>query len=184
MTAPRLWRRVGFAAATLLGTLALVGWLAVGDRPEDLRDSITTEFPHVLWVDVPTLDAWRSSEAPPVLLDARAPEEFAVSHLLRAQRVDPDHPDLDALAELRTRRIVVYCSVGYRSAKVAQTLGEAHFPRVYNLEGGIFAWANAGKPVYADGREVHHVHPFDRVWGRFLRAELRSVTPATPPSHR
>jgi len=177
---PRV-RLLGFGALVLLSALMLTGWLAVGDRAEDLRGAISTEFPRVRWVDVDTLTSWLSADAPPVLLDARAPEEFAVSHLRHARRVDPDHPDLDALADLRTRRIVVYCSVGYRSAKVAQQMGDAHFTQVYNLQGGIFAWANAGKGVFADGHEVHRVHPFDRLWGRYLRPELRSATPATTP---
>ncbi|NOY91860.1 MAG: rhodanese-like domain-containing protein [Deltaproteobacteria bacterium] len=166
-------QRALWLSVLLVTTLAVAGWLAVPDRPEGLRSTIAREFPNVRWVDVPTLARWLTSDSPPALLDARAPAEFAVSHLRGAIWVDPDQPDLAALARLRPRRVVVYCSVGYRSAKVAQQLTHAGFEQVWNLEGGIFAWANSGKSVFAGGHAVRRVHPYDRVWGRYLEPELR-----------
>ncbi|MEF8866351.1 MAG: rhodanese-like domain-containing protein, partial [Salinibacter sp.] len=68
------------------------------------------------------------SSARPVLLDARSPEEYAVSHLPGARRVDPSadtYPALDTLAA--ETPIVVYCSVGYRSAGVVQALQRQGF---------------------------------------------------------
>lgn len=169
-------RRVGIFLVLVVGVSLVTGWLCAQSRPEDLRPAISAQFAAVRWIQVDTLARWLRSEVPPTLLDARAPEEFAVSHLQGARRVDPDHPDLDALVELRSRRVVVYCSVGYRSADIAQQLARAGFNNVYNLEGGIFAWANRGHPIYARGRRVHKVHPYDTLWGRYLRPELRSTT--------
>ncbi len=115
---------------------------------------------------------------PPVLLDARQPAEFAVSHLPGAQRVDPDATAAelaDALANIdRQREIVVYCSVGVRSAGVAARLREAGFENVENLGGSIFRWANQGRPLVRDGQPVEVVHPYNAVWGRLLDPERRA----------
>jgi rhodanese-related sulfurtransferase len=115
----------------------------------------------------------------PLLLDARAPDEYAVSHLPGALRVDPDaeaFPMLDTVAT--DTPIVVYCSVGYRSAKVTERLREQGYANAVNLQGSIFRWANEGRPVVRDGERVRQVHPYDAVWGQLLDAELRAYTPA------
>ena len=116
-----------------------------------------------------------SSSSRPVLLDARSPEEYAVSHLPGARRVDPSadaYPALDTLAAKTP--VVVYCSVGYRSAGVVQALQKQGFSRVYNLEGSIFRWANEGRPVVRDGKPVSAVHPYNATWGRLLTDSLRA----------
>lgn len=109
----------------------------------------------------------------PVLLDARGPNEFAVSHLSGAHRVDPRAKTFPALDTLdRDTPIVVYCSVGYRSAGVTQTLREQGFTNVSNLKGSIFRWANEGRTVVRDGAPVRAVHPYDETWGALLNREL------------
>jgi 3-mercaptopyruvate sulfurtransferase SseA len=70
--------------------------------------------------------------------------------------------------------IVVYCSVGYRSAGVVQALQTRGFSRVYSLEGSIFRWANEGRPVVRDGEQVFAVHPYDATRGRLLADTLRA----------
>lgn len=112
---------------------------------------------------------------PPTLLDARAPAEYAVSHLPGARHLPPDTEEFAALADLpRETPLVTYCSVGYRSAAMARRLRAAGFTHVENLEGSIFAWANEGRPVFRAGTEVHEVHPYDALWGRLLTPELRA----------
>ena len=135
--------------------------------------------------DVPTISTDSLAERladdtapPPLLLDARSPEEYAVSHLRGARRVDPKakrYPGLDTLAT--DQPIVVYCSVGYRSAGVAQTLRKQGFTTVANLTGSIFRWANDGRPVYRDGQKVAAVHPYDASWGTLLADSLHAYQP-------
>ena len=106
-------------------------------------------------------------------MDIREPEEYAVSSLPNAQLATTA---VDALALLdgipRDRAIVVYCSVGYRSADVARQLMAAGFSEVYNLEGSIFAWANEGRAVVRSNEVVREVHPFNRKWGQLLERSL------------
>ena len=173
----------------LLSSLALLGlgsagcaqsgdgslsWRAVGAL-------IERDFPAVEAVTTDGLAAWLadSSRVPPLLLDVREAEEYAVSHLPGALRVDPD-ASTDALAAALpadfdgSRPVVVYCSVGYRSARMAERLQSAGVADVRNLEGSIFRWANEGRPVVRDGTPVRAVHPFDATWGRLLDPNLRS----------
>jgi len=113
----------------------------------------------------------------PVLLDARQPEEYAVSHLPGATRVDPEakaFPELDSLDA--STPVVVYCSVGYRSARVTEQLREQGFT-AYNLTGSIFRWANEGRAVVRGWQAVREVHPYDSTWGDLLDEDLHAFEP-------
>lgn len=117
------------------------------------------------------------TQASVLLLDARQPEEYAVSHLPGAVRIDPtstSFSDLDSLS--RDRSIVVYCSVGYRSALVTKRLREKGY-NASNLRGSIFRWANEGRPVVRGDSTVREVHPYDSTWGDLLRPDLRAYGP-------
>ena len=70
--------------------------------------------------------------------------------------------------------IVVYCSIGYRSARLARELEQQGVEGVLNLEGSIFEWANSGHGVEREGEAVSEVHPYDEDWGRLLDQELWS----------
>ncbi|MEH2002260.1 MAG: rhodanese-like domain-containing protein [Nostoc sp.] len=107
----------------------------------------------------------------PLLLDARSQAEYAVSHIETAVRIDPLKPDLAALSTVsKDRLIVVYCAVGYRSAKLAQQLDEAGMKCIYNLSGGIFQWANEGRLIFKDEHLTQLVHPYNAIWGKLLKA--------------
>lgn len=109
-----------------------------------------------------------------MLLDVRTTQEFAVSHLPGARHVEVDKVLDFAEKELgkldRSQPILVYCSVGIRSAAAARDLQLAGFTQVKNLRGSIFQWANAGRAL--EGGNL--VHPYNALWGQLLRADLRS----------
>jgi len=141
---------------------------------------IDTEFPDIRQISTDSLYAEfaDSSVTKPVLLDVRTEAEYAVSHLAGALRVDPDDPDWIALDTLsRATPIVTYCSVGYRSSRLADQMAERGFTHVANLKGSMFKWANEGRPVYRAGKLVRAVHPYDKVWGSLLRKDLRAYSP-------
>ena len=150
-----------------------IGWAAV-DR---LIESAAPNVPAIT-TDSLAERLSDSSAVRPVLLDARSAEEYAVSHLNGARRVDPEatsFPELDSLS--RETPIVVYCSVGVRSAKIAKRLRDQGYTHAVNLQGSIFRWANQGRPVMREGRPVHAVHPYSRLWGTLLNDDLHAYTP-------
>lgn len=172
------WLRSRRAIGVLSLVASLSTCLAFGQDVTlaSLRPAIAREHPDVAWITVDELVRALRGARRPRLLDARTAAEYQVSHLADAARIDPDHPDLRSLGADRASPIVVYCSVGYRSAVVAESLQRAGFRDVKNLEGGIFAWANRGLPVVRAGRRVRDVHPYDATWGRLLRADYRTST--------
>ena len=160
----------------LVVAMPLLGaWVALAQGPTSLRGAVEAEHPGTRWVTTGQLGRWLASDRPIVLLDARAPAEFAVSHLDGARRIDPEHPSAREIRALdRGARVVVYCSVGFRSAIIESWLHEQGFDDVYNLAGGLFEWANEGRPMIdGEGQSTDLVHPYDATWGRFLEESHR-----------
>jgi len=87
------------------------------------------------------------SRAAPLILDVREPWEHDVcriadSRLLPMQEIPARWNELP-----RDRDIVVMCHHGMRSLQVANYLQNAGLSRVYNLSGGIAAWADQVEPA-------------------------------------
>lgn len=105
-----------------------------------------------------------------VLLDTREPGEYEVSHIEGALNVGFDHFDLQSVAHIpKDTPVIVYCSVGFRSEKIAEKMIGNGFTAVSNLYGGIFEWVNEGHTVVCNGAPTSRVHAFDRIWGIWLR---------------
>ena len=145
---------------------------------KSVRALIRRDFPDVTPITADSLARRVRAGGGLLLLDARTEAEYAVSHLPGARPVNPDAPVADLRRTLagvpRTTPLVVYCSVGYRSARVAQRLADAGFTDVRNLDGSIFQWANEGRPLVRGDSAVREVHPYDRAWGALLRPDLRA----------
>ncbi|MCH9808122.1 MAG: rhodanese-like domain-containing protein [Alphaproteobacteria bacterium] len=119
---------------------------------------------------------------PPILLDVREADEFAVSHIKGAIRIAPGasrEEVLDAAGDVDGRSIVVYCSVGARSStlarKVQQSLKTNGAVSVHNLTGGIFRWHNDGRALVNRSGVTDFVHRFDTYWGQLLERQELAV---------
>lgn len=112
------------------------------------------------------------------ILDAREENEYAVSHLRHAVPVGYDDFKLNLLDSIeKDKPIVVYCSIGYRSEKIAERLKRNGFSRVYNLYGSIFEWLNQGYPVYDESQiPVLKVHTYNRKWSKWIeRPQIEKI---------
>ena len=164
---------------TMVTMVMMVALVACQQPSETLGwDSVTRliaeEFPTVPGLTTAELArALADDPSQVVLLDARAPEEFAVSHLEGA-RLATSVAEAEALLEQvgPDTLVVAYCSVGYRSAALVKALQARGVRNAVNLEGSIFAWANEGRPVFRDGSVVSQVHPYDDSWGVLLNRPL------------
>jgi len=107
-----------------------------------------------------------------ILLDAREPQEFKVSHLKNAQFVGYEKFRLKkTIASLPNKeaKIVVYCSLGVRSEDIAEKLKNAGYTNVLNLYGGIFEWKNNNQKVFnSKEKETEKIHAYSKEWGRWL----------------
>jgi rhodanese-related sulfurtransferase len=110
-----------------------------------------------------------------LLLDAREWREFQVSHIKKAMYVGNDQFEIEKLKSVgKKQKIVVYCSVGYRSEKIADKLKQAEFTDVSNLYGGIFEWVNQGNPVVDErGNITENVHAYNKTWGVWLNKGVK-----------
>ena len=178
----RRWLRLLFLLL-ILPLLVGAGIAVFAGRPvafDVIRRLTERKFPEGKWVTVTELERWRADpgRAQPVVLDARTEDEYAVSHLRGAARIDPYRPSLRPLRGFpKDTAIVLYSSVGYRGARVANFLARQGYSRVYNLDGGQFRWANAGRPVFRQDRPTAEVHPYDATWGLLLESEYRIDAP-------
>ena len=132
---------------------------------------IRLQFPEVQQLSTKDLAVWlhKDGGSKPLLLDARTREEYEVSHLQNARLVPSNHKDLINQDDNDFfTPIVVYCSVGYRSARIARRLQSIGYRTVFNLSGSMFQWVNEHRPVYRDGQPVDVVHPYHKFWQYLL----------------
>jgi len=107
----------------------------------------------------------------------REVDEFGVSHLGDALNLETAQAIVNMVAQRglgKETEIVVYCSVGYRSAAVAADLQELGFTRVFNLEHSLFDWANKGYPMIDSSGSTDKVHPFNRAWSVLVDDSLHA----------
>lgn len=120
---------------------------------------------------VPEIDVKQAvADSTAVRLDAREQAEFSVSHLPNATWVGYDDFNLERVAHVpKDTPIIVYCSVGYRSEKIAEKLRKAGYTNVSNLYGGIFEWVNTEHEVVdTTGSATAKVHAYSKSWGVWL----------------
>ena len=178
---PHRERRVSGTRVGLLMTGLILAMVALmGGRSIEwfiLGQSLQHRFPRVEWITTGQLADWmaNANRPPPVLLDVRTEEEWGVSHLRGARRVNPEATADQAAAGLaKETPIVTYCAVGYRSGALATKLREAGFTQAWNLEGAIFQWANEHRPLVRGDEPVTRVHPYNSLWGRLLTDDVRA----------
>lgn len=84
-----------------------------------------------------------------ILLDVRTPNEYENGHIHGAKNIDINSADFDEqIGNLDpSKPVYVYCRSGGRSSNAMRKMQQAGFVEIYNLNGGIIAWENAGKEV-------------------------------------
>ncbi len=105
-----------------------------------------------------------------ILLDTREKEEFEVSHIPGALHLGYDTPNTALIDKLdKSKTVVVYCSIGYRSEKIGELLQEKGFRNVLNLYGSIFEWVNQGNTIVdTNDKETNKIHTYDKKWGKWM----------------
>jgi len=173
-----------YFTAALLSLSFVMAVPAMGqDAPPLSRDlvkihnKIESRHPQLSHVSAAEMESLLQSRAGELLiLDVRKPDEYAVSHIDGALRVDPDISPEDFIAQygeqISGKDVVLYCSVGRRSsnlgARLQSRLMERGAASVSNLEGGVFGWHNQSRALVSPAGETDKVHPYNRWWGRLV----------------
>ncbi|MBK8848622.1 MAG: rhodanese-like domain-containing protein [Saprospiraceae bacterium] len=146
-------------------TIAQKSSAADKDFAETVNNYLSFSVP-VVSVD----DLHRMQPSSFLLLDTREKDEYQVSHIKGAVHIGFNHFDAAALASVpKDKKIIVYCSIGYRSEKIGERLISMGYRHVYNLYGSIFEWVNRGfEVVDTKGRPVKKIHGFDKNWSKWV----------------
>jgi len=89
------------------------------------------------------------AEAGVITLDVRTPIEFAEGHIEGARLIDFQSGNFEnEIAALdKNATYAVYCRSGNRSGQAVKVMQDAGFANVFNMNGGVIDWANAGLPL-------------------------------------
>ena len=128
-------------------------------------------YPNVSVMDADTLHPLLSNNPEQLLLlDVRSLEEFTVSHIPHAVHCSNIQCLQASLASHSNCTVVVYCSLGYRSALLADAIKN---PRVLNLHGGIFDWVLSHRLLNSPLGHTTQVHGYGVPWCFLLPKALR-----------
>ena len=116
-----------------------------------------------------------------LLFDVREKAEYAVSHIEGAHQLDPSSWRRTVMQRysqtVKDKTVIFYCSVGVRSSKMASALKadllKAGAKGVYNLDKGLFGWANQNHPMVNAQGATPYIHPYDAHWGQLLTSKER-----------
>ena len=89
------------------------------------------------------------AEAGVISLDVRTPGEFAEGYIQGARLIDFQSGNFEnEIAALdKNATYAVYCRSGNRSGQAVKVMQDAGFTNVFNMNGGVIDWANAGLPL-------------------------------------
>lgn len=104
------------------------------------------------------------------VLDTRAKAEYTTSHIKGARFVDYESFKVSSVKDIpKDAKVIVYCSVGWRSERIGEKLKKAGYTDVNNLYGGIFEWVNQGFTVYNAQGETKTVHAYSKEWAKWIK---------------
>lgn len=103
-------------------------------------------------VDSATLKRWiDNGEA--LVIDVREPAEHQAENIMGATLVPLATVSKKALPDIKGKKLVIHCRSGKRSLSACEKLiAEDPSLEIYNLEGGISAWAGSGHAVKTSGK--------------------------------
>lgn len=154
---------------------------------ESIQANIEKRFPalsHITSEDLQMQLAVQSNDI--LILDTRPLAEYNVSHIEGAVQIDPDIKPQDFKKLLgqsaADKKLVVYCSVGWRSSIAGDRLKEAAMKmgasEISNLEGGLFGWHNEKRPLVNATGKTTLIHPYNKKWGTLVsNPDKRSYIP-------
>ena len=165
------WKSITMWNKVLFILLCLINTKAVAQRVDNQAYELMLSSMLSHEVNEITVDEAKAMKRA-VYVDSRALNEFNVSHLRDAIWIGYEDPKLVKLNDIdKSRPLIIYCSVGYRSEKIVEKLQKEGFESVYNLYGGIFEWVNQGNDVVdPEGKITQKVHAYNRLWGIWLQS--------------
>ncbi|MFO7560725.1 MAG: rhodanese-like domain-containing protein [Desulfobacterales bacterium] len=95
-----------------------------------------------------------------LFVDTRKDAEMKISMLPKAIS---EETYLKNQGQYKDKKIVLYCTISYRSGKLVQRLNKQEV-EAYNLTGGLLAWVLEGGKVYDKKGETRRIHVYGKEW--------------------
>ena len=98
-------------------------------------------------IDARTANSWLQSDEA-IIIDVREPGEHALIHIPGSTLIPVGAIENGKLPSLDGRKLIIHCMMGKRGGAACEKLLSGNPDlEVYNLEGGILAWQDAGFKV-------------------------------------
>jgi rhodanese-related sulfurtransferase len=157
--------------------ILLIGFNVLGqniskDRPHCSNSEFDKKVTNTIGFTIPLLSVveLNKSKESYIILDAREILEYNASHIPKAIHIGYDAFDLKSMKNIsKDKKIVVYCTIGYRSEKIGEKLKKDGFKNVWNLYGSILEWSNQDfELVDKNQKPTKRVHTYNKSWGKWL----------------
>ncbi len=129
------------------------------DRIEEMYEKYKRSFATVSDISPhQAMDLMKNQKV--IFVDVRRTKEQEISMLPGALKKEEF---LKNLQKYKDEMIIGYCTISYRSGKLAKKLSKRGIIML-NLRGGILAWVHDGGKVYDQHGETKRIHVFGRKW--------------------
>lgn len=104
-------------------------------------------------IDTQQLKAFKESDAPIPIINVLDPEAFEKAHIPDSINIPLQSSEfveqVGKVANSKSAPVIVYCASEScdASPKAAQKLEEVGYDKVYDYQGGVEAWSEAGLPL-------------------------------------
>jgi len=84
-----------------------------------------------------------------LVVDVRETAEWSAGHIPNARHIALGHlgKHLSEIEKYKDKPLILVCASGNRSGSACGMLKKAGFTQVFNLQGGIRSWSDAGLPM-------------------------------------
>ncbi|GMI10100.1 hypothetical protein TrLO_g2350 [Triparma laevis f. longispina] len=132
--------------------------------PEALQKLIIendAKFPDVEHMSAADALALSKTTLPPIFVDCRTPAEQSISTIPYSIPYDIFSP-----STATSSKIILYCTIGYRSSLNAQNLKKKHPNlQISNLSGSVLSWSHTSGPfVNPQGEPTKRLHVYGNDW--------------------
>ena len=162
--------KILFIKTLFIISVSIVSFTCFGQKVQN--PAFEKKIDQLIKYDIPVVTVENAQEnySDYIFLDARELEEFTISHIPNALHIGYDDFEIEKIPDLsKDQKLIVYCSIGYRSEKIGNKLKKAGFNNVYNLYGSIFEWANRGYSIEdIDGHSTRKLHTYNKKWSKWV----------------
>ena len=155
-----------FIIISTLLLLSVTSAFSQGDADRQKRSKViamyndyTGNFPEI--EDIASEEALQLlARSNTVFVDVRKPKEQKISMIPGAVTKEQF---LKRIKEYRDKKVIAYCTIGYRSGKFAEKMAKKGFD-VMNLRAGLLGWVHAHGPLVSKDGPVHTLNVYGKTW--------------------